>query len=298
MINKINSKIIAAVITIGIIIVLFLTGSANAVRINMETGKIKAEKGTIISLMPTVSIDSSEIVNINYVILKIRNSKNEFICKFHANGSVISGCDGITISISSLTSQYGYRYGNNYESIEEKYGYGYGYGEGNFGYLILLNSSEFSEGVYKTEMLVSVGKRNFTQKGGQIQIKEKPFSNRCSIRASDGNISLDNKEFSNNKIGFYMSKRDSLTGTGSLTGQKDRDRFNYRFKVKEILEETPSNLKVLVAGNYRIGRNGASKIIYEEAILNFDRITNRVSIIGDKIKIKTMIIDFIEGCDY
>ena len=199
-------------------------------------------------------------------------------------------------------SKFGYGYGYRYtDSLG--YGYGYGYMAGLLKYNITIDSDDLKLGNYSTQLSVIIGDKTFKFDGEKITITKKsvvaPPNNRCSIRAFDGNFTVDNTDFSNNRLKFYISKRDKNTikGTGSLSGQKDRDRFSYRFKIINVIENNDSNLVLNVSGSYRIGRDGIEKNIPEQAVLNFDRINNKISVSGDKIMIKTMSIKFIEGCD-
>jgi len=293
---NLNSKITAAIVTIAIVIVLFLTGDANAVKLQLDIVNKIVIRGTNVNFMPTIQIDSSEIVDADYIILRL-TGPTEIVCKFLPNATIISGCNGININILNLDG-FGYGYGLLYKP-QEGYGYGYGFKPGFLKYNITLKTNSLKIGEYKTELLLIVGEKTFTIAGDNISINlpSKKLSHRCSIRAFDGTFNIDSKDFSNNRIRFYISSRDnSLMGRGSLSGQKGRDRFSYRFEVNKVLENNDLNLTISVSGTYRVGRDGAEKNIVENAILNFDKVNKKISVIGDKIKIKSMMINFIEGC--
>ncbi len=295
---NLNTKIIAVLVTIGIIAVLFITGPAQAVILKIEIPQKEIFKGSILNIMPLIEIEDSEIVNVDYIVFEL-NGPEDIECRFLPNGSVISGCSGIKIELLNITD-FGYGYGYLYNN-GRGYGYGYGFMKGNLRYNLTIDSKKLKIGEYETMLSVFINeKKAFEKKGDNIRIKNKPprLSNRCSIRAFDGKLNITDKEFSNNRISFYISSRDPIMGKGSLSGQKGRERFNYKFKIMEILENNVTSLVVKVNGDYRVGRNGSVKRTPAEAILTFDRIHNKIILSGDKINTKSMIINFIEGCEF
>ena len=306
---NINSKIIASIITISIVTILFFTGSAEAIKLKIDIPQKNILKGSMLNIMPSIEIESFELGQIDYIILKLHGpNNNDILCKFFPNGTMNSsdyGCKDIKIEkiiLSQNSSIFGYGYGYRY-SDSLGYGYGYGYMPGFLKYNITIDTDNLKFGNYSTELLVIIGDKTFNFNGDIITISKKPPitipNNRCSIRAFDGSFNVDNKDFSNNRLKFYISPRDknTITGSGSLSGQKDRDRFSYRFKIINVIENNKTNLVLNVSGTYRIGRDGIEKNIPETAVLNFDRINNKTSVYGEKIKIKSMAINFIEGCD-
>jgi hypothetical protein len=302
-IPRLNSKIIAVIVTISVIAILFYTGPAQAIKLGLEIPKSNILVGSSINMMPTIEIEPNELPLIDYIILEI-NGHTDIQCKFLPNGTAISGCDDIKIQKleSDFGSNFGYGYG--YRFVDSYgYGYGYGFSPGFLKYNITVNRNDLIVGNYSTKMVVVVGDKSFEFLGDMISILKRlppqKLDNRCSIRAFDGNFNVDNKDFSNNRLKFYLSPRDSHTidGTGSISGQKDRDRFTYRFKIANVIDNNATNLILNISGVYRIGRDGELKNVKESAILNFDRVNNKIAINGEKITIKIMSINFIEGCD-
>ncbi len=299
----INSKIIVLFVTISLLLLIFFSGEANAIILHLNIPEKIVTRGTLLNIMPEIQVEPSEIVNIDSIELKIYNKDESINCKFFPNATIISGCKDITIEpiITGNESMFGYGYGYTYRA-ESNYGYGYGYEQGLLKYKISINTGKLEIGKYNTEFTINVGEKNFNIKGDEISItnnlRPPKLKNRCSIRAFDGTFSVDETDFSNNRIKFYITKRDTVGGKGSLSGQKGRERFSYRFNMDKIIENNESNLITAVSGIYRIGRDGVAKNIPENATVNFDRINNRVTITGDKIKIKTMLVNFIEGCEF
>lgn len=295
---RINTKIIAVLITISIVSIIFFAGPANAVIPSLVIPIKEVFQGTTLNIMPLVQIESIEIADIDSIELKLIKNDVAIDCKFLPNGVPISGCDGITISLLNIDNQsfYGYGYGLKYKP-ETGFGYGYGYMVGFLKYNFNVDTNKLDLGKYKTEITVNVGDTKFKQNGEDITVKI-PRNKRCSIRAFDGTFNVDSKDFSNNRIRFYITAKDPVNGKGSLSGQKGRDRFSYKFSVDKVIENNESSLIIKVTGVYRIGRNGIEKNIPENAILTFDRINNRISFTGDKVKIKSMMVNFIEGCEF
>lgn len=299
---KINSKIIAGIITISVVAILFYTGPAAAIKLGLEIPHTQVVLGSLINIMPSVEIESFELAQIDYIILKLNGpDDNDIECRFFPNGTAISGCDNINIELimTNDSSNFGYGYGYRYTD-SFGYGYGYGYMAGFLKYNITIDSDGLPIGNYSSELLVFIGDKTFDFSGDTITIVKKlppqPMR-RCSIRAFDGNFNVDDRDFSNNKLKFYISAREAISGTGSISGQKDRDRFSYRFKIVKVLENNNTDLVLNISGIYRIGRDGALKNIQESAILDYNKSNRKISIYGNKINIKSMIINFIEGCD-
>ena len=273
-----NSKIIAIIITVGIVAILFYNGPANAIKLGLEIPQKIIAIGSNINILSTVQVESGELLQIDYLELKLNSSNhNNIDCKFLPNGTAISGCKDITIKKMDVndSSKFGYGYGYMFnENLGDGnrvsnnlgygaaanhlgYSYGYGFGTGILEYNITIDSDDLSLGNYSTELSVIIGDKTFNFKGDNITVSKKlppvKFNNRCSIRAFDGTFNVDNKDFSNNRLKFYISTRDlnKITGTGSLSGQKDRDRFSYRFKIDNVIENNETNLVLEVSGIYK-----------------------------------------------
>ena len=297
-----NSKIIAVIITLVIVVIIFYNGPANAVKLGLEIPQKIVSIGKSINIISTIQVESDELLQIDYLELSLNGPHNKHIdCKFLSNGTPISGCKDIKIEPISLndSSKFGYSYGYRYAD-HLGYGYGYGFGKGFLRYNISIDSDHLSIGNYSTKISVIVGDKTFNFSGDDINVIKTPkLDKRCSIRAFDGTFNVDSKDFSNNRLKFYISARDTnkITGTGSLSGQKDRDRFSYRFKIDKVIENNRTNLVLQVSGVYRIGRDGLLKNIPETAVLNFDKINNKIIVTGNKVNVKSMMINFIEGCD-
>ena len=182
---KINSKIIAGIITISIVAILFYTGPASAIKLGLEIPQKLVQSGSLINIMPSVEIESFELAQIDYLEIKLNGPNNKnILCKFYPNGSVISGCKDIKIEKINLidnASNFGYGYGYRYT---DSLGYGYGFSAGFLKYNITIDSDDLSVGNYSTELSVIIGDKTYNFDGDDINIVKKippkKLDNRCS----------------------------------------------------------------------------------------------------------------------
>ena len=69
-----NSKIIAVIIAIGIAAILFYTGPADAIKLGIEIPQNNVSIGSSINLMPSVEIQSFELAQIDYLVLRLNGT--------------------------------------------------------------------------------------------------------------------------------------------------------------------------------------------------------------------------------
>lgn len=300
-----NSKFISVFIVLFILGALLVSGPAGAFLIGIKASDKIVEKGKQVSFNITIDTQEGEKPkDIDYLTFRLKGPSVfpiEYNCKFYLNGTKEDndGCKGINVNLISIDPLYGY---NNDCSL---YGYGYNNGYGydsrcKLSYIITLDTTNYEAGEYENSFIIVSKENEFKQDGENIKIILPPDNNitmkRCSIRAFDGSLGLINKNFTNNKLSFFITinkNNGEVKGQGSLTGQKNRDRFSYRFKIIDILENDNSHAIILVSGKYKVGKG---EKIDENALLYFDKILNRISVRGEQINIKTMIINFREDC--
>lgn len=292
--KRMLSSSFAILVTIGVIIIILMAGPADAVilglsMLNSDTDVIKGED---VNFEVSVEIESGEVLYIDYIILKLDNSiKNiygcDFLddveCKFFANGSIISGCEGILIEQTNTTN-FGYGYS-----------YGYGYEEGVLKYKITLDTNKYIVGDYKSSLLVYSGENVFEKDGAEFSIiSESDLLESCSIRAKNGLLDVKGQDLdSRNKINFYVPSDNAKNGRGSLNGQLGRNRLSYGFDIIELLEDNEDYSLIYTAGKYKMGREEKSD---EESLILFDKLNNKISLCGDNVNIKNMEINFKQGC--
>ncbi len=272
-------RLVGGIITILLLGILIFSGPAQAFTLGLEVINPQINEGEIISFMASIEIDEGEFMEIDHLILKLEGP-SQTICKFDTNGTIISGCNGIFIDQISSS----------------QYNYGYGFGEGIFEYNITLNSSGYLSGFYETFLNTIRGQEVFSQQGDNIIIRGGDIEGleRCSIRAKDGSLNVGELDIGdNNDLNFYLSEGSSGFGQGSLTGQKSRKRLSYKFDVLEVIENNNDRIIISVSGNYKINRGDW---LAEDALIFFDRIDDRISLVGENIELIDSDIQFREMC--
>jgi len=159
-----KAKILAGIITLGVMLMLIISGPVNAFDLKLTANKDTVTKGSSIKFTVSVDIKSNERLDIDYLKLIIDGPTSK-TCKFSVDGEKISGCSGITkIKLIQNTATYGYGYG---------YGYGGGYTDGKLVYKITLDTDKYSKGDYETKLQISVDGKTTLQDGPDFEIKKK-----------------------------------------------------------------------------------------------------------------------------
>ena len=277
-----GSKLAAGAVVLGIIIILVFSGPAQAFTIALDIPNNFVDQGEKIKVhldVATQNGDSPDNVILTFRMISKTDKKDINDCKFSSDGTIISECGGIEITKSEIT--------------RTGYCESYGYGEGcNLKFDLEIDSNMFEIGTYTTQLIASENGKDTTENGVNIIIGIPPKV--CSIRANNGELMVNGDDYSKNKITFYIPLKNAERGQGYVTGQLDRDRFSYRFKVDKILLFTKDILKVEVSGKYRIGSFG--KFTDEKAILTLDRVNNITSLMGEDIDMSGMEIYFRQFC--
>lgn len=296
-----NTKFISFIFVVFIIGLLYITGPANAfiTKLIIPSESRIATKGETINLNVIINPEDSDINDISYINFIFKGPlvlSREYHCSFYLNGTKKSSdetCKGISISISGVSpNSYGYSY-DDYNCIS------YGYNNNCImNYTIKIDTNKYYAGEYESQVEVITENNRFETEKEKIIINPEKLNDfqRCSVRAYDGNLYLLNKTFTNNKLSFYVSTDlmdNKIGGRGSLSGQKNRERFSYRFKIDQILENDENHALLYVSGDYRVGIKGKMK---ENALLYFDKIHNKISIAGERINIPTMYVSFRKDC--
>ena len=286
-------RVFGLLISLTIITILLISGPAQAYILGLTSSSNSVERGDKVNFIATVKAEGNETLGIDYLDLKltaINNIPSFFNCKFLPNGTILSGCEGISIEEISVPGQYGYSYG--YDS-----GYSYGYGAvDTLMYNITLDTTKFLPLEYKTSLSMAVGNKTFEQAGPSILITSivQPLKNGCSIRAKSSVILVGNKSFDNARLNYYIPLRNAVNGEGYLIGQKNRETFNYEFKNIKIIQNDDNNMVLLlVSGKYRLG---LAKKVLETSVINLNKKTNKIDIIGDNVNISGMNVYFKVGC--
>jgi hypothetical protein len=281
MVIKHSSKIFAVIISFVIIGLLIAMGPAQAYNLELKTDNTEVKSGGMIVFNAGLEIEGNEFLNLSSFAL-ILNGPQTSDCEFNTDGSIIKGCDGMLIEPVS-SAPYGYGYG-----------YGYGFSNGKFEYKITLNSSRYLPGTYKTKLNAFLGNDVVEKDGADILIKPVISGlEGCSVRAENGKLSVESKEFSSPKISFYIPLGNPDNGKGSITGRNKDARFSYKFDIIEVLENKKNYADIRVSGDYKLERE---KDKPATLIIHFDKIKNRISINDKTISLKDAEVNFRKNC--
>jgi hypothetical protein len=154
--GKFHLKLVSFAITFLVIAIIVFAGPANALSVSI-TGfsvgdPIRGEETTTTA---NINIQANERIKLDKPV-KVKVNNN-VICEFDPlTGVAIVGCEGMTIQVNNIASNYGYGYGYGYG---EPYGYGYnqGYSDSGLSYNITINSSEMEIGNNEVEVEVDAG---------------------------------------------------------------------------------------------------------------------------------------------
>jgi hypothetical protein len=300
--GRILIKGLLSTITILIIVLLFLSEPAEAYTLSFLTSDKNVKSGDKISFSASLKIDNSELFNISYLVLKLNSTSPlvEINCKFYPNGTIIEGCPGIKITLTSLAP-----YGYGYVSGD---GYGYGYQQGTLKYDITIDTKNYTLAKYNTYLDFIVGNKTYEKVGGRINIYKsggsKLIKNSCylnvgdsitdkNIRGSDGTLIRNGSVLTNEKLKLSIYSNGVAHGSGYITAKEGRAIFKYSFDVTRV-EETSDIAYVYVKGEYKITPR---KTIPLSTILVFDKKSSEVSFIADGVNATRMDVIFNgKGC--
>lgn len=274
--KKTLARIVSSFITIGLLSLLFMLGPAEAFVLGLTVSEKSSTIGDIITFTASAEIEEGESIPISFFILKIEG-KEDVVCKFDTNGTIIEGCKGIEILRLSAP----------------EFGYGYGFQPGIFNFKITLDSSEYLIGKYNTKLIAVTPSEDIEVSGDKFFINA-PVKGICSVRADEGNLILsDENEFDNNKLSFIIPLKKASNGNGFLTGQGDRERFMYKFKTINIIENNNDRLTVLTSGDYKMDNK---KRINAEATITLNKKLKRVAVDSSDFDAEDMHVSLMKGC--
>jgi len=190
-----TSKLTAGAIVFSIILIIFISGPANAFVLNINSDKTIIESGEILEFTLSVDINSNDgTLPVNNITLTLDGPiKRE--CVFDANGNILSGCVGVTSIQRTDNTVFGYGYGS--------YGYGYGYSNGKLEYKLKLGTANYPKGIYHTKLTVLTNSYESSKNGNDLEIKPKK---ELSLVSRSSSPIKEEKIISKNKI--YISKGD------------------------------------------------------------------------------------------
>ena len=165
-----KTKVFSALTAVLIITILILSSPAQGFTLSLTLDNSAPTIGDKINFIAEINIPSGEQLPIKYLTLELSGPET-ISCKFSPDGTIVSGCSGITIKLNQ-NSNYGYGYNYGYFTQAYDFGYGYGYQSGKINYTITFDTSHFKTGAYATSFYIEVNPI-FTQAGPSFEIKAK-----------------------------------------------------------------------------------------------------------------------------
>jgi hypothetical protein len=163
-------KSFSVLITFIILGLLVLSGPAQAFIISLDITEDIIAKGGSISFIGEIDIETGENLPIENMELFLSGPEN-VNCLFYPNGTIISGCKGLSIDyLGNASLEYGNGYG--YYGYGYNFGYGYGYMEGKLTYNFTLNTTDYLFGNYSTKLTSYIDGNDFSKEGDDILIAE------------------------------------------------------------------------------------------------------------------------------
>ncbi len=218
--DTLKTKYASVAITVAIVLMLILSGPANAVRMEISVDNTTPAQGEEITFTVKTNItgDDRYVPIENYSLLMSKDGSTVRNVEFAPNGTILSDDTGISIDPIAVpsSSDYGHGPGYGYDSgygYGYSFGYGYGYGYGNgagggtvvYEYNVTINTSGFDIGEYNAQVLLNTGnsvKSNFSSLETSFTISSKQadisdyvepdgtVNNTFSITSASGNLTL------------------------------------------------------------------------------------------------------------
>ena len=207
-----TGKVIAAAITTAIIILLVLSGPANAFSVKLTSDKTSVGKAEKITFTAKINLENADsFLPVKNLTLTLSGPVLKY-CIFDIEGKKIEGCHNINIKKINVNEDKGYGYGYNLG-----YGYNFGYGYGisqNLEYEITIHSQDFLPGTYKTQLEARIGDMVFSENGNDITINAN-YTNSNSFNFNGKSASI---QFLNAGVSLDMETSENVNGTVRIVG--------------------------------------------------------------------------------
>ena len=286
-----SSKLVSFGITSIVLVLLIISGPAQAFLLSLNIQNPKVILGETIKLNLSSESEQDENINVQKFTLEISGPKN-ITCEFDTNAEDLTGCEGITIIKTSEDndSNYGYDYGYSY-------GYSYDYGYGNsaqiLGYEININTQNYTPGQYKAKIKAISKDDEFETESKFIIFTNDKSIQGCSFRGEKGILQVDGFATSANRLNVNIALEKAVKSEGYLYSQLGKHRFSYKFKTEGVISNSPEEAVLLVSGVYK--NDGYAKTD-ETATITLDKINKKIFIYGESINLQNMNAKFIKNC--
>jgi hypothetical protein len=268
-----NVKLLSAIVTLVLIVLLILAGPARAFIFEFAIDNNFPLLGDIINFKVSAEVEPSEMIDIQTFTLMIEGPQNR-ACEFYPNATLLSPCNGIQIQNTNIPT----------------FQYGYGFLPGLLEYDITLDSSTLQRGDYTAKLIAHTPTEDFQTSSQNLMIVQLSDPvDRCSIRAEEGLVEINNVEFdARNKLSLFASHGNSRNSKGTFTAQERRERISYKFTVDEARRTTGDVIYFDVHGELRSNR----EITQESATIIFNTKTLELEIRGDTFNVSGMSVNF------
>ncbi|MBS3071929.1 hypothetical protein J4408_02980 [Candidatus Pacearchaeota archaeon] len=274
-----SNKAIGFVITFFVLSILIIAGPAQSLVAGFTILNSVVDQGEKVRFQVSAEVEEGDqILDIQNFTL-IFSGPELFSCIFDPDGDKISGCDEITINLTSKPD-FGF-----------EYGYGYGFLPGDFKFNLSLDTSDLDPGIYEVKLIVASPEKTLETAQKEITVLGigTPVDI-CSIRARAGDAVIKNESFGRkNSASLYVGKNKAKKGEGSIINQKGRLRSTYSFDVNKAILIDANLIVFETTGKVKIDRlpeyTEKAKVIF-----NTNAMTLQVQ--GSTIKIEDMDVTF------
>ena len=269
-----KTKAIALFLTAVILVIIIFAGPVQSFITGFTISNLFPSLGEKISLVVSAEVESDEILDIKNFTLKL-SGPSEYSCIFDTNGTLLSSCPGISISVISVPN----------------YTFGYGFLPGILKYNVTLNTSVLQRGTYDTMLTVTLPSEEIETPQQQITILDGGVEvNTCSLRAKSGDATFEDDDYgSKNKLSLFVPSKGAKKGQGTIISGTGRDRVSYSFDVLEATIIDANTMIFEITGDLRVGREDS---LTENAIIAYRTNTMEIDVSGDSLDIENMDVNF------
>lgn len=159
-------KFLTAILTLGIITMLILSGPAAAFSLSLSSDKQNIKSGENVNFDVILNVNAEEFSQLNTLTL-VLDGPNKRECVFDISGNKLSSCLGVANITSSITDTGSY----GYLSRLSTFGYGTSSGK-EIKFTIAINSQGYSQGNYATSIKVVSGNQVIVMPGNSLTITQ------------------------------------------------------------------------------------------------------------------------------
>jgi hypothetical protein len=265
-------KIISLAISFSILIILVLSGPAQAFILNFSLSPF-VNRGDIQTISISAEVQQGESLDIKNFTLSLSGPKTES-CSFSINATPLSNCTNIKVN----------------RVDQSNFSYGYAISNITLEYNASINSSLLPNGTYDARLTAALPDKTVEthQQFVILNSSEKGIES-CSIRAKDGSAILNKNNFGNiNEFTAYVPLKEALDGQGGITLDYDRNHASFKFDIKKAYPMDDNTTVFKASGILSMDK----KEIFQEATIIYYKNTDKLDVNAQNLTIKGMSISF------